>query len=115
MNFSDNEIKELEEVNEQFKNLLLQIKRLKITLYEEELDKQKIKTNYLQLQIKPHFYLNCMNLIYQMVDMDLVDDAKKMLSMVSDYLRYLFKSDNDYVTAKRRDKSCCRVSLKYIK
>lgn len=100
LNFTDNEIKELQDANELFRSLLVQIKKLKITLYEEKIEKQKIKMDYLQLQIKPHFYLNCMNLIYQMVEMNLMDDAKKMLRMVSDYLRYLFKSDLDFVLLK---------------
>ena len=94
---TSSELKELEQANEQFRNLLRQIKRLKITLYENELNKQKIQMDYLQLQIKPHFYLNCLNFIYQMIDLGYGDEAKKMSAVTSDYLRYLFRSNTDFV------------------
>ena len=37
---------------------------LKITLYEQELEKQKIEMDYLKIQIRQHFYMNCLNFIY---------------------------------------------------
>lgn len=97
---TSNELKELELANEQFRNLLRQIKRLKITLYENELKRQKIQNDYLQLQIKPHFYLNCLNFIYQMVELGYDEDAKRMASVTSDYLRYLFQSSMDLTELK---------------
>lgn len=97
---TSNELKELELANEQFRNLLRQIKRLKITIYEKELNRQKMQMDYLQLQIKPHFYLNCLNFIYQMVDLGYDEYAKKMAAVTSDYLRYLFQSSLDFVEIK---------------
>lgn len=97
LDITSNDLKELEQANEQFRNLLRQIKRLKITLYEKELDKQKIQMDYLQMQIRPHFYLNCLNFIFQMVDLEHYEDAKKMSVVTSDYLRYLFQSDKGFV------------------
>ena len=35
--------------------MIHQIRRLKITLYEQELQKQKIEMDYLKIQIRPHF------------------------------------------------------------
>lgn len=49
-------IMELEQVNAQFKELVGQIKRFKIDRYEQELEKQKIRLDYMKLQIKPHFF-----------------------------------------------------------
>lgn len=89
---TSNELKELEQANEQFRNLLRQIKRLKITLYENELNRQRIQMDYLQLQIRPHFYLNCLNFICQMIDLGRYEDARRMSVVTSDYLRYLFQS-----------------------
>lgn len=97
---TSNELKELELANEQFRNLLRQIKRLKITLYENELNRQEMQMDYLQLQIKPHFYLNCLNFIYQMIDLNHEEYAKKMAIITSDYLRYLFQSSMDFVKIK---------------
>ncbi|MDO4322388.1 MAG: histidine kinase [Lachnospiraceae bacterium] len=97
---TSSELKELELANEQFRNLLRQIKRLKITLYENELNRQEIQMDYLQLQIKPHFYLNCLNYIYQMVELGYYEYAKRMSVITSDYLRYLFQSSMDFVEIK---------------
>ena len=43
-------ITELEQVNAQFKELVGQIKRFKIDRYEQELEKQKIRLDYMKLQ-----------------------------------------------------------------
>ncbi len=94
---TSSELKELELANEQFRQLLRQIKRLKITIYENELNRQEIQMDYLQLQIKPHFYLNCLNYIYQMVELGDGEYAKRMCVITSDYLRYLFQSSMDFV------------------
>lgn len=75
-------------------------RRVEIALYENELSKSRIQMDYLQLQIKPHFYLNCLNFIYQMIDLGGYEEAKKMASVASDYLRYLFQSSMDFVEIK---------------
>lgn len=94
---TSNELKELEQANEQFRDLLRQIKKLKITLYENEVNEQKIRMDYLQLQIKPHFYLNCLNLICQMIDLGQETEARRMAVLASDYLRYLFSESLELV------------------
>lgn len=66
-------------------------------LYANELNRQRIQMDYLQLQIKPHFYLNCLNFIYQMIELECYEDAKRMAAVTSDYLRYLFQSSMDFV------------------
>lgn len=66
-------------------------------VYENERKKQTIRMDYLQLQIKPHFYLNCLNFIYQMIELGYYTDAKRMASVASDYLRYLFQSSMEFV------------------
>ncbi len=94
---TSNELKELEQANEQFRNLLRQIKKLKITLYENEVNEQKIRMDYLQLQIKPHFYLNCLNLICQMIDLGQDAQARRMAVAAGEYLRYLFSESLELV------------------
>ena len=51
INLYDNDILELQQANEEFNKLINQIKSLKISLYERELEKQKIKMIYMNLQI----------------------------------------------------------------
>lgn len=75
-------------------------RQVEIALYENELSRSRIQMDYLQLQIKPHFYLNCLNFIYQMIDLGGYEEAKRMALAASDYLRYLFQSSMDFVEIK---------------
>ena len=49
---TENNLMELEQIDGKFKRMIHQIRRLKITLYEQELEKQKIEMDYLKLQIR---------------------------------------------------------------
>lgn len=69
---------ELEQIDGKFRTMIHQIRKLKITLYERELEKQKIEMDYLKMQIRPHFYLNCLNFIYSMIDFGDYEHARAM-------------------------------------
>ncbi len=100
IDLTDNSIKELNQINEQFKNLTHEITRLRINIYESELARNRFQIHFLQQQIKPHFYLNCLTTIDSMLSIGEVDTARKMLQFTSRYLRYLFQADKDYVHLK---------------
>ena len=94
---TDSRVQELNQINDQFKNLIHEITRLRIDVYEAELDKNKFRIHFLQQQIKPHFYLNCLTTIDSMVSLGDVEAAQKMLQFTSRYFRYLFQADKDFV------------------
>lgn len=89
---SSNNLLELEQMDEQFRKMMRQIRKLKINLYEQELEKKKIEMDYLKLQIRPHFYLNCLNFIYSMIEFEQYGNAKKMATITADYLQYVFQN-----------------------
>lgn len=91
---------ELEHANLQFKNLMHQIRKLKIDIYEKELEKQQIMMNYLQLQIRPHFFLNCLNTIYSMAQTQLYEEIMEMSVITSEYFRYIFQNTQEFVPLK---------------
>ena len=64
--FDNVDIAELAEANELFQSICRQMKELKIQMYEQQLAQQKLQLDYMHLQIQPHFYINCMSLIYNM-------------------------------------------------
>lgn len=86
-------ILELEQADQQFRNLAEQIRSLKISLYEQQMEQQKEVIEFMKLQIRPHFYLNCLNLAYNMVELEKYDECRQMLRLTSEYFRYLLKSD----------------------
>ncbi|WP_026522276.1 sensor histidine kinase [Butyrivibrio sp. VCB2001] len=94
---TDSRVQELNQINDQFKNLIHEITRLRIDVYEAELDNNKFMIHFLQQQIKPHFYLNCLTTIDSMVSLGDMDAAKKMLMFTSRYFRYLFQVNNNFV------------------
>lgn len=94
---SDTNIQELNQINRQFKNLTHEITRLKINIYEAELEKNNFLIHFLQQQIKPHFYLNCLTTIDSMLSIGETETARKMLTFTSKYLRYLFQADQDFI------------------
>lgn len=64
----NNNILELEAVSDRFRGLLRKIQSLKIAIYEKELNEKKAELEYMQEQIRPHFFLNCLSLIHGIAD-----------------------------------------------
>ena len=83
---------EFREVNNAFNAATQEIKSLKIDMYEERLHKQKIQMQYLQLQVAPHFLINCLNTIYQLTDTNQPELTRTMLRTLSQHLRYTLSS-----------------------
>ncbi len=83
---------EYEEVNNAFNEMVNEIKTLKIDVYEESLSKQQIHIQYLMQQIAPHFLINCLNMSYQLAEINRTDLMKTMLKDLSQYLRYTLSS-----------------------
>lgn len=95
LDLQSSRIRELEQTNIQFKNLIREIKNLKITIYENELEKKHSQITFLQHQIKPHFYLNCLTTINSMAQLEDYEKIESMVSFTSRYLRYLFQTDKE--------------------
>lgn len=93
-------IAELEQAGEQFRDLAAQIKSYKIAMYEQELEKQRIQLDYMKLQIKPHFFLNCLTSIYSMAQMGMFREIEHMSMSTSKYFRYIFSSGQHFVRLK---------------
>ena len=103
---TENGLLELEQIDDKFRNMLHQIRRLKITIYEQELEKQKIEMDYLKMQIRPHFYLNCLNFIYSMIDFGEYEHARDMSRITADYLSYIFRNTNEKVIITAETEHC---------
>lgn len=103
---TESNLLELEQIDVKFKHMIKQIRKLKITLYEQELDKQKIEMDYLKLQIRPHFYLNCLNFIYSMIDLGKYEGAKQMSRIAAQYLTYIFRNVHELVPVTAETTHC---------
>lgn len=93
----EKEGREFEQINQNFNEMLAQVKDLKIDVYEKELEKKNIKMRYLSQQIQPHFILNALNIIYS-YEPDEYPLIQKMVLCISKYFRYIVKTNAEFVT-----------------
>ncbi|HHV13362.1 MAG TPA: histidine kinase [Clostridiales bacterium] len=87
----ENGIVEFAEAAKVLNQLADEINRLKIDVYEQQLEKKKVELDYAQLQIRPHFYINCLNVVYCMAETGRIREIQNLTLQVSKYLRYIFK------------------------
>lgn len=66
-----------------------QIERLKIDVYEEQIRVQKAEYKHLQIQINPHFYMNSLNIIYNLAALKDFKSVQKLSLHLADYFRFL--------------------------
>ena len=83
---------ELEQADKAFRDLLEQVEQLKIEVYEQKLLRQGVEFDYLQKQIQPHFYLNCLNIIYNMAATGHNEEIQQLSMLVCQYLRAIFRN-----------------------
>jgi two-component system sensor histidine kinase YesM len=79
---------ELDFLIHSFHDMMDKIKTLQIDVYEETLRTQQAEMKQLQLQIQPHFYLNCLNIIYSLADLRKYEQIQSMAQYLSDYFRF---------------------------
>ena len=83
-----------------------EIHNLKIDSYEESLERKQLELDYMNLQMKPHFYLNALNVISvtaQVGDTEMVNRITKHLAQ---YMRYIMGSRKKVCIGKGRITSC---------
>ena len=87
-------------VNQTFDHMIEQIKTLKIDVYEEKVrhqkekvQRQKAELQYMKLQINPHFYINCLNVIQSLSLMKRNELVQKMTAYLSNHLRYTLEGN----------------------
>ncbi len=94
-------ISELCQLVSAFNHMVGRIKQLKIEKYESQLEIQKATMQYLQLQIKPHFYANMFHIIYSLAQCREYDTIQRISQSVVNYSRYMFQDATELVELKR--------------
>ena len=73
------------------------IQQQKIDAYEQQLATQHAQLQYLHLQIRPHFFLNCLNILYSLAGEKKYDAIQELALNLSTYLRHIFKDGSKLV------------------
>ncbi len=79
-----------------FNRMVRSMESLRLDNMEKELEKKELELDNLKLQIRPHFLMNTFNLMYYLLrSPEGAEEAKKLILYLSDYFRYLFRSDRN--------------------
>lgn len=97
---NSNRITELQKIHDALEQLVEQ----KITLEKENLtrqqEKEKAQLQYFQLQTRPHFFLNCLKSLYNMLENKEYSRMQRMILAFSNHLRYIFHDTLTLVSLK---------------
>lgn len=95
--------REFEEIGIYFNNMVAEIGRLTEDVYERKIREQRIQLQYLQAQIRPHFFLNTLNVIHSFSLVKRNDLIEQMVVCLSRYFSYRFR-DPDAMVCLREEK-----------
>lgn len=92
-----NDIEEFQLMAVTFNHMMEQINQLKIAAYEKERQIQDAQIQYLQIQIRPHFFLNCLKNFYGLAEQKKYRTIQEMTVALSGYLRKIFSRDSQLI------------------
>ena len=90
-------ISEVNQIAQSVNTMLDIIQQQKIDAYEQRLATQHAQLQYLHLQIRPHFFLNCLNILYSLAGEKKYDAIQELALNLSTYLRHIFKDGSKLV------------------
>ena len=80
-----------------FNEMAEHIHDLKITMYDEKLKAERAEYNQLQMQINPHFYMNSLNIIYNMAVLRDFENVQKLSLYLANHFKYIIKNTSQTV------------------
>ncbi|CAN7387397.1 histidine kinase [Paenibacillus sp. LjRoot153] len=83
-----------------FNAMMTEVERLRTNVYEEQLNKQKEELQRLQLQVNPHFFLNTLNIVYNLAKVKNYELILEMSMSLIHYFRFMFRSNTSFVQLK---------------
>ena len=89
-----------------FNEMLDNIDALNKKLYEQRLDAARARLQFLQLQIRPHFYLNCLKNMYTQLKLEKYDKIGDMILALSNYFAQAFKDIRNFVSLPDELETC---------
>ncbi|WP_284646501.1 sensor histidine kinase [Paenibacillus silviterrae] len=87
-------------LGESFNTMMTEIERLRVNVYEEQLNKQREELQRLQLQVNPHFFLNTLNIVYNLAKVKNYELVLEMTMSLIHYFRFMFRSNTSLVKLK---------------
>lgn len=92
---------EFAEVRRTLEKMVRELEEQKNLTYEEIIEKQKAQMQYLQLQLKPHFYLNGLKTVNALAMAHEDEKIQELVLNLSEHLRYLLRAEQETVPLSR--------------
>lgn len=93
-------------INDTFNDTLDTVENLKIQTYENQIKAKNSQMNALRLQIRRHFFLNCLKNIYAMARSGDTDDIQQSVLLLSEHLRYTLDISKNTVKLQTELEMC---------
>lgn len=97
-----------------FNEMAARITELMTEVYKKELEKQKIQSDFLKVQVQPHFYANILNLIYGLAQMKDYASIQSLSQNTAGYFRYLLGNRSTFALL-REEVACVRYYMEIQK
>ncbi len=107
-------IRELLEINSRLDDIVEEMQRMQREKYKKEMEANAAKLQYYQLQVNPHFFINCLNLVDSLLSEKNVDTVRQMIRWLSEHFRYVFRSQESLVTIReelREVEAYCNIYM----
>lgn len=102
----DQRIEEFSRVVTTFNQMVTELSSLRIRSYEQKLELEREQLTALRMQIRPHFYLNCLKSIYGLAQSGENEKIKQAVLYLSLHLRYVFDMQTDAITLEKELQMC---------
>ncbi|MDQ8734281.1 histidine kinase [Paenibacillus sp. LHD-38] len=84
-------------LGESFNAMMTEIQKLRVNVFEEQLNKQREELQRLQQQVNPHFFLNALNIVFNLAKVKNFELIMEMTEALIHYFRFLFRSTTSFV------------------
>ena len=96
----ESDLQEFQEIRSGLVRLMEQKNELERENLEKSMETDHALLQYYQLQTRSHFFLNCLKSIYSMTENGEDEKTKRMITLFSNHLRYIFHDNLELVTLK---------------
>ena len=98
--------RELQQVKGAFNAMLEQIETLKIEQYEKTLEAERYELAALKMQIRPHFFLNTLKLLYAMAETGDTRQIQELILLLAKHLRAVLDYNKKTTTLREEAELC---------
>ena len=97
---------EFSSINNTFNRMVDRLENQRIETYEAQINAKNFQMNALRLQIRRHFFLNCLKNIYSLTKTGNISDIQKTVLLLSKYLRYTLDISRNEIALSEELESC---------